>query len=135
MPARSHDSRLVRRLLRSRKRGGQIGADNMEKAGSRRKDSALAAAKDIHQKVAAGECPLNAFPYARAIRGRFPPDAALEPSQGRSRASVSLEGVCWSLFVSLFADMEALINILWKSGLCFYIAGAKERKFVFGPSC
>jgi len=65
-----HDSRLVRRLLRSRKRGGSGGADDMEKAGSRRKDSALAAAKNIHQKVAAGARHLNAFPYACATRGR-----------------------------------------------------------------
>jgi hypothetical protein len=70
MPARSHDSRLVRRLLRSRKRGDSSRADDMEKAGGRRKDSAFAAAKDIHQKVAAGARPLNAFPYARASRGR-----------------------------------------------------------------
>lgn len=61
MPARSHDSRPVLSLLRPCKRGGQSGADDMEKTGSRRKDSAFAAAKDIGQKVAAGDWFINAL--------------------------------------------------------------------------
>jgi hypothetical protein len=49
---------------------GQRGVDHMEKAGGGKKSSAFAAEKYIRQKVAAGACQLNTFPYACASRGR-----------------------------------------------------------------
>ena len=94
----------MQRLLRPRERGGQGGIDNVEEIGSQWKNTAVAAAKDVSQKVAAGTCQLNAFPYMRAIRGRVwsvPAFIAPDPSLVR-----------WSPKSRVFSVLVAVLLLL-----------------------